>query len=299
MRARKPVWTTASFLLYAGGLLVLFSAAYALSYLSSSYGKVAFVGWSALVFVVLLAIAVALKRGGSFYAAGIFAFSAVVGWAVLVGSIESWWGWLSNTNSPFAGFHVGDYVFMALVIVAALLALVVFRFPFISAIAFLFVWLLVASVISNGGTWTAWVSIFVGLFYLLVGVGLGGRPTGFWAHVASGLLIGGSLLHWWHATDADWALICVVALVFVAVARLTKRSSWAVLAVLGLLAAASHFAVEWTLHGGVRALIEHHSFRPWAPALVFAITGFLIVALGMLVAGRPQPDAAEPAAPAE
>jgi hypothetical protein len=41
MAAGKPVWTTSSFLVYAGGLTVLFAAIGALSYLSGQFGAAA------------------------------------------------------------------------------------------------------------------------------------------------------------------------------------------------------------------------------------------------------------------
>ena len=48
MDEAKPVWTTSSFLLYAGGLTVLGAAVAALGYLSGQYGNAAYAGWAAL-----------------------------------------------------------------------------------------------------------------------------------------------------------------------------------------------------------------------------------------------------------
>ena len=56
----KPRWSSASYLLYTGGLTVLIAAVCSLGYLSRSYGSAAYVGWSLLILVVLKAIALAL-----------------------------------------------------------------------------------------------------------------------------------------------------------------------------------------------------------------------------------------------
>ncbi|HSX22105.1 MAG TPA: hypothetical protein VLE97_04935, partial [Gaiellaceae bacterium] len=60
----KPTWTTASFLLYAGGLTVLGGALAALGYLSQQYGSAAYAGWAAFILVVLYGIATRLKARG-------------------------------------------------------------------------------------------------------------------------------------------------------------------------------------------------------------------------------------------
>src|SRR5262249_21019624 len=53
VREVKPIWTSASFLVYTGGLIVLLSAIAALVYLSILYGSGAQVGWAFLVLAVL------------------------------------------------------------------------------------------------------------------------------------------------------------------------------------------------------------------------------------------------------
>ena len=100
------------------------------------------------------------------------------------------------------------------------------------------------------------------------------------------MLVGGALLRWWHTSDWQWALICVVALAYVGIARRTGRSSWAVLAAIGLLAASTHFAAEWThVHVSVASFLNGGGApirgRYWVPSCVFAFTGFLLVALGL------------------
>ena len=285
----KPVWTTASFLVYAGGLTVLGAALGALGYLAANFGKAAFAGWALLVLAVLYAIAYAWKRRGRWVAAGIFAFASVLAWAVFVAALWIWFGWFSThdlAQSPLHGFSLARLSFEALVLAAVFDDMRRFRFPFIASIGILFGWLFVADLLSGGGSWTAVVTLVLGFVYLAAG-SLSSRPSAFWLHFGAGVLIGGSLLYWWHSSDWNWALVAVVALVYIAIADRTRRSSWAVFGALGLLFAASHFADSWS-HGsssrtGVGIGIAGFGvpYHGWVPPLVFAFTGFLLVALGL------------------
>ncbi|MEP6813729.1 MAG: hypothetical protein ABI990_12125 [Actinomycetota bacterium] len=287
----KPVWKSSSFLVYAGGLTVLFSAIGALGYLAVRYGHAAFAGWALLVLVVLSAIAFAFKHRDRWVAAGIFAFASVIAWGLFVGALWVWFAWLSVhdlTNLPFKGFSVARLSLLLLILVAALVDRRTFRFPFITLLIVSFGWLFVTDFFSGGGSWSAVVTLVVGLAYVAIG-GSSDRPAAFWYHLAGGLLIGGSLLYWWHGGDWQWALICVVALLYVGMAHRTDRSSWAVLGALALLAAASHFSNEWsTGSGSSLGLLGGFGiqYRGWVPPLVFAFTGFLLVALGLVVARR-------------
>jgi len=288
----QPRWTTASFLLYAGGLTVLGAAIAALGYLSGPYGRAAFAGWAALVLVVLYGIAHAFKRQDRWLAAGVFAFASVVAWAVFVGALWTWFGWLSGHSvSSFGAFSVARLSLELLVLAAALDDLRRFTFPFIASIAVFVGWFFVLDLVSAGGNWSVVVTLLVGLAYLVAG-SVNTRPTAFWLHVGAGTLIGGSLLYWWHTTDADWALVAAAALVYVAIAYGSKRSSWAVLATLGLMAAGAHFAAEWSHHTISLSTSTVTSVRGWVPSLVFAFVGFLLVLLGL--ASR---RSAEPAGP--
>jgi hypothetical protein len=283
----KPVWTTASFLVYAGGLTVLGAALAALGYLAANFGKAAFAGWSLLVLAVLYAIAHVFRRRGRWVAAGIFAYASVVAWAVFVAALWVWFGWFSShdlVQSPLHGFSFARLSFEALVLGAVVDDSRRFRFPFIASIGILFGWLFVADLVSGGGSWTAVVTLVLGLVYLAIG-SASSRPSAFWLHVGAGVLIGGSLIYWWHSSDWNWALVAVVALVYVAIADRTRRSSWAVFGVLGLLFATSHFADSWS-HGsssglGIGIGFVNVPYHGWVPPLVFAFTGFLLVALGL------------------
>ena len=283
MKAAKPLWTTASFLLYAGGLIVLAAALAALSYLSGHYGAAAYAGWAALVLVVLYGLAHAYRRRGRWIASGIFGFASVIAWAAFVGALWSWFGWLSGTStSSFGHFSVARLSLELLVLAAALDDMRRFRFPFIASIAVVVGWFFVLDLLSAGGNWSAVVTLLVGLAYLIAGAAAGSRPTGFWLHLAAGALIGGSFLYWWHSTDTDWALVSVAALVYVWIAYGSKRSSWAVFATLGFLVAGTHFATEWS-HNTVSLSTSGavSSFSGWVPPLVFAFVGFLLVVLGL------------------
>ena len=281
MEASKPRWTTASFLLYAGGLTVLGAALGALGYLSGAYGKAAYAGWAALVLVVLYALAHAFRRRDRWVAAGVFAFASVIAWAAFVAALWSWFGWLSGGSaSAFGHFSVARLSLELLVLAAALDDLRRFRFPFIASIVVFVGWFFVLDLLSAGGNWSAVVTLLVGLAYLAVG-SASRKPAAFWLHLAAGMLIGGSLLYWWHSGDTEWALVAVASLVYVAIANRSKRSSWAVLATFGLLAAGTHFASDWTHDRVSFSPATVTAFRGWVPSLVFAFVGFLIVVLGL------------------
>jgi len=280
VRELKPRWTPASFLLYAGGLTVLLSALGSLAYLSRSFSPGAFVGWTALVLAVLYVVARAFRRRDKWIAAGVFAFASVIAWGAFIVALWIWAGWLSASasSSPFHGFSVARLSVVLLVLVAAVDDHRRFRFPFISAITVFAAWYLVTDLVSDGGDWTAVVSLLIGLLYLAVGSG-SDQPSAFWDHVAAGVLVGGSLIYWWHKTDTDWALIAVAGLAFVWVAYGTRRSSWAALGAAGLFAAGVHFAVEWSR--GTTSVFGIRNPVDWVPYAVFAFVGFLFVALGL------------------
>ena len=205
----------------------------------------------------------------------------MIAWAIFVGALFSWFGWLSGATS-FGSFCFARLVFELLVLAAALDDMHRFKFPFIASVAVFVGWFFVIDLLSGGGNWTVLLTLFIGLFYLLAGAVSDG-PASFWLHFAAGLLIGGSLLYWWHSSDFDWALISVGALVYVAIAYGTKRSSWAVFGAIGLLLAGTHFSAAW----GHKTVVSYggfsvsSSFQGWVPAVVFAFVGFLLVFLGL------------------
>src|SRR5206468_7390874 len=119
-----------------------------------------------------------------------------------------------------------------LTLIAALMAIRIFRFPLIVFIAAGFSWLFVTDLVSSGGNWSATVTLLVGIALVFRGLALDGgdsRPYGFWVHVVAGLTIGGALIYFWHKSNFDWALIIITALVFMAVGGAIRRSSYGVL----------------------------------------------------------------------
>jgi hypothetical protein len=279
---RKPTWTSASFLLYAGGLTVLISASASLAYLATQYGEGALTAWALLPLTVLLAVALMLQRRGAWIAAGVFAFGAVAMWAAFLGILFTWWGWDSNSgsNNAFEGWNWTLWLLLLLVIAGASAALRTFRFPLIFVYILSSVYLLVTDVISNGGNWSAVVTLFIGLVYLFVGMSVdrGTRnPYGFWWHLSAGFLIGGALLYWWHSSEADWALLATASVLFILLSGITWRSSWAVFGVIGFVAAATHWTIEWVATGYASLVSD----RSWVPLVVFAVVGFFFVLLGL------------------
>jgi hypothetical protein len=287
----KPSWSSSTFLLYAGGLVVLAAAALGLQVTEHGYGDAGFVGWSALVFAVLLAIAYGFRRRGDWVAGGVFAFSSVVAWGIFIAALFSWWGWLPHEQHPFDGFHVGLLLLELLVLAQAFALRRAFGFPLLVAAQAAVGWYFVTDLVSNGGGWSAVVTFVVGVVYLIVGstVDRGPRrPYGFWWHVASGLLIGGAMLHFWHSSAGDWILIGIAGLVYIGLGARLGRSSWTVLGALGLFLVAAYFIRRWS--GLDRAFFSFFGgpahVKEWVAPVVLAVLGFLYVALGLLVGRR-------------
>jgi hypothetical protein len=270
-----------------GGLTVLISASASLGYLAAQYGKGGLTAWALLLLTVLFAVALTLRRRGAWIAAGVFAFATVAMWAAFLGTLFTWWGWDSNTgsNNAFDGWNWTLWLLLLLVIAAASAALRTFRFPLLFVYILSSVYFLVTDVISGGGNWSAVVTLFIGLVYLFAGMSVdrGPRsPYGFWWHLWAGFLIGGALLYWWHSSEADWALLATASVVFILLSGITWRSSWAVLGVIGFLAAATHWTIEWVATG----IFNLTTDRNWVPLVVFAVVGFFFVLLGLYLDWR-------------
>jgi hypothetical protein len=319
MPAVRSPWTSASFLVYAGAFTVLFGAVWWLSVLGGDSGKGGFVGWSALALVLLAVLAVGFKRAVRPVAAGLFAFCAVVAFAVFLGAIENWRGWLpeSEDDSPFEGFRLGVLLLALLTAAAAAVALRVFRFPLLVAILAFSLWFFVTDLVSNGGDWSAIVTTSLGLVLLAVGIVIDDgplRPYGFWVHVAAAVAIGGGLLYFSHESDGDWILIALAGLVYIAVADRLARSSWAVLGAWGLLQATTHFAEQWASQEflfplfyfvpffflfafGGESLPSENPEHEWAGPLLYVALGLAFVMIGLVLAHRRR--AQSPDRPAE
>src|SRR6266536_3142001 len=160
VQAIRASWSSASFLLYAGGIAILAATGALLIALGGDYGDSAFVGWSVLVFVIL----------------GDLTFGAR---AVVVGAFEEWAGWLAHTDAPFSGFHVDHFLIELTLLVGAAVTRRIFHFPLLVFIAAGSAWFFVTDVLSNGGNWSATVSLVFGIVALLIGPG-SNRVYGFW-----------------------------------------------------------------------------------------------------------------------
>ena len=281
----RPTWSTWSFLVYAGGLTFAVTSFGWLAYLSGKTGPAGDVGWALLVFAVLAAIAEAFRRTGHRVTAGVFAVGSVGAGAAVVATLFDWIGWHVGNADAIHGLHPALLVLEALTIALAAGLLRRHRFPLLVWPIAGGTWLLIVDLLSNGGGWTAVVSLLVGLSYLGVAVRLDGgdrRPYGFWLHVAAGLAIGGAVLYWFrHGGTFEWMLVALASVGYVLLARRLERSSWAVLGAVGLFVVADHFALRWS---NVSFLfIRSHGDRPWAPLLVYTCFGALLVGLGLVV----------------
>ncbi len=312
MREVKPIWTSSSFLVYTGGLTVLLGGLVALGYLSSQYGKGALAGWSLLILAVLYAIAHAFRIRDRRIAAGIFAFASVIAWAVFIAFLFTWFGW-TGVSGSFSHWSWARLAFWLLILAAAWDDRRRFGFPFIRLISLVVAWIFVIDLITNGGNFTAAVTLVVGLVYLAAGRILK-EPSSFWFHLMAGLLIGGPVLYWWHTSDAQWAIVSIVAFLFVGVAYATRRSTWAVLGTIGFFAATFHYVVgsptaiaEQTIGGGGTTCTATaagetctstsvSAISAWSPALALGLLGFWLVVLGLAGrrVGTAVPAASEP-----
>ena len=313
-REIKPVWTSATFLVYAGGLTVLLGGLAALGYLAANYGPGAETGWALLILVILYGIAHGLRVRKRPIAAGIFAFASVIAWGALVVFAFEWFGW-NGVNAGLSHWSWARTLAILLILAAARDDRRRFNFPFIEVISAVLFFVLVLDLLPARGNWTAVWALIIGLVYLLAGL-VRNEPSAFWLHLVGGALIGGAVIHWAHTSDGDYAVVSIVAFLYVILAYATKRSSWAVLGTIGFYIATIHYIV-----GSPTALAEGFfgvgsgqscistatggqtctslggpSISPWSPALAFGLLGFFLVALGLLGRRRTAATLAPPAA---
>jgi len=297
-------WSGASFLAYLGGFTILFATGALLAVLAGDRGAAGFVLLALLVLAVSLVLAFGALITGHRVTAGLFALTAVVSVVVFAGSLLNWFGWLDNPDFALSGFDLARFFLELLAIVASAFALAVFRFPLFVLFLAASIYFLVADLISNGGDWTAILSILIGLVFLAAAVGIDlGESSyyGLWLHVAAGLVIGGGLLWFLHDGDVDFILVAVIALAYMAIGDGLARSSWIVLGAWGLLQAAEHFAAKWSSVGDFLFFFLPFPFFPfqepsfeeevssaheWAGPLVFVAAGLVFTALALTLARR-------------
>jgi hypothetical protein len=303
--ARAP-WSNASFLTYLGGLTLLAAVGSLLEVESGQHGAGGFVGWAALIFVAVTVLALLARASGHRVTAGLLALSSVAAVVTFLGALLDWFGWLdTDVDSPFGGTRASWLVLELAVIVAAAVALRTFRFPLLVFALAAGTWFFLTDLLSGGGDWSAVVTLLVGFGFLGAALAVDHgdtRPYAFWLHVAAGLAIGGGFLWFFHDGDWDWVLVAIAGLVYIALADRLGRSSWAVLGAWGMLQTAAHFGEKWSELGGLAFAAfylfpfvlaesfdesyEQRASHPWASALVFAVTGLVFIAIGLLLARR-------------
>jgi hypothetical protein len=296
-------WSSASFLAYLGGFTILVAAETLLNVQADDHGAAGFTLWATLVFAALAAVALAARNRGHYVIAGLLALTSVLAFAVVVGSLLNWFGWLDVRDVGFEGFHFWKLVLVLLTVVAAAVALRVFRFPLLVFVVAATAWYFATDLISNGGNWSAIVTIAAGVVLLLSALAADAEATdvkGFWLHVVSGLTIGGGLLWFFHTGDVDWILVGLAGLAYIALGDLLARTSWVVLGAWGMLQATGHFADKWSGSGeGIFRVFYLFPFafsfdgdysdrpeRRWIGPLIFVALAVVFFAIALALARR-------------
>jgi hypothetical protein len=298
----RPRWSSSSFLMYAGAFVILFAMVALLGWLAGEHSDGGFFGLSLLVWAVIGVVAIGFELSGERVAAGLFAFVSLIALSIAAGSFEDLIGLLDD-DSPgfFDGFRIGILLLALIIIVAGFILLARFHFPLIVLVVAAVSWFFLVDLVSGGGTWSAIVSIFVGLVFMLVGAGAD-RPYGFWVHVVAGLAIGGAFLYLWNDANWEWILIGLIALLYFLLAGALDRSSYAVFGAIGLFLAWSHFVNNWTDTSVEPPVLEGVSppgitetsgdSSVWGAALLYALFGLALVAIGIWLERRRPAEAA-------
>lgn len=301
----KPVWTSSNFLQYSGMLIVVVAVAWLLSFLQDVHGTGGLVGWAALFAAVALGLALAFEQRAGPLLAGLLAVVAVIAFAAFAGAIFDALGLVDDQDGgPLSeGFDFWLIVLELIVLLAALAALRRFRFPLLALVATLAVWVVLVDILGEifggGDDAHAVAALIVGL-----ALGAAGRsmdagapsPSAFWVHLVAGLSVGGAVIWFLHSEDWHWALVALVALVYVGAARVLLRSSYAVLGAIGLTAVASYFIEKWF---SLTSLVPFFETPPedvdeWGRPVVYLALGIVLVVLGLLVDWRRKAEAAPP-----
>ena len=285
--AVRPIWSSASALVYIGGITTLIATGVLIGIAAEDGGDWAAVGASLVAAVLAFAIAEALAGADRAIAAGVAAILAVSFAAGFVASVLEAIGALDVDVRDWQPFSL---VVEAALVGAALLAIQRYRAPLLVLPAALAFWIAIADL----GSLVTWddagdlLSIAAGV--VLVAAGLvvdraGRAPFAFWLHAVGGVAVGGGLVAL--LGDSAWPLTALIALGFVAFAYAFARSSYAVLGALGILIATTIFAIDAV------SVFASFPFGPpesgdsledWQIALSYVVAGLLIAGIG--VAGR-------------
>jgi hypothetical protein len=284
-----PRWSTWAFLVYASGLTALVALEGWWTYFASKWSDAGFAAAALGLFAVAAAVAAWFRRTAHPVSAGVYAAVAISAFGAFLGALWTWFGWTTAGNSAFGGFHVSRLLLVLLVFAASLVALRLFHAPLLVVPAVATGWYFVTDFVSNGGGWSAVVTLFVGLSVLGSALVFDDGPSrvyGMWLHVGAGVLIGGALLYFWHGGNVEWTLVALAAIAYILFADVTGRASWAVLGTIGLLLASTHFALEWTRLQFLFFNAGNETARGWVPPLVLTCVSFVLVVLGLRSARR-------------
>lgn len=282
----RPRWSSASALVYLGGLVLLFATTVLLGILGDEHGDWALIGYSALAAVLAFGLAHWLEHSGRGVAAGVLATLAVVFFAILVGAVENAIGILDVNIDDY---QPATLLLEALTIAAALVALRRFRAPLLVLPIALTVWITVVD-LGSLGSWNGSevLSILVGIALIVTATAVdraGREPYGLWLHVVGGLALGGGVLALVEG-DLAWAFVGLLSLAYVATAYLLTRSNYAVLGTVGILATTTYFSLDgFSLLGAFLPFgsgVVEEGLDPWQVALAFVAAGLVIVVLGLV-----------------
>ena len=213
----RPRWSSASALVYLGGVVILVATLALISILSDDHGEWTIVGYSALATGLAIALALLLQQSSRPVAAGLVAMLGVVFFAVFVGAFENAIGVL---DFDLGDYQVASLLLEVLTIGASLVALQRFRAPLLMLPIAVVLWIIVAD-IGSIGSWDASsevLSILAGLALIVAGVAVdraGRQPYGLWLHVVGGLAFGGGVLALVEG-DVAWAFVGLLSLAYVA-----------------------------------------------------------------------------------
>ena len=296
--AVRPLWSSASALVYIGAFTILFAAFALLGIAEDDGGDWALIGGAVVACAIAFALAEALDRADRAIAAGVAATLAVAFAATAVGAFLSAIGAL---DVELEDYEPASLVVEATLIAGAMLAVRRYRSPLPVLVAAATFWIALVDIGSLAAFDDAdeLLSLAAGAVLATAGVVVdraGREPFGFWLHAVGGVAAGGAVVVL--AGDSAWPLIAVVALGFIGLAFVLVRSSYAVLGALGILIATTLFAVDpSSVFGGFPfgPPSRGDSLEDWQIALSYVVAGFVIAGIG--VAGRlwwPRPTGPQP-----